>query len=53
MTIFSNCIKKKIIDLPKKFQEKLYSFQKKGVEFGIQNFGRVLIADEMVRKTHQ
>jgi len=34
--------------LPEYFQSKLYSFQKQGIEFGIKNYGRVLIADEMV-----
>lgn len=41
-------MKKKITDLPQSFQKKLYNFQKEGVEFGVQNYGRVLIADEMV-----
>jgi len=40
--------KKKMLDLPTKFQEKLYNFQKEGVAFGLKNCGRVLIADEMV-----
>jgi len=35
-------------DLPEELYQKLYPFQKKGVEFGIRNFGRVLIGDEMV-----
>lgn len=41
-------------DLPDKIKESLYDFQKKGIEFGISRFGRVLIGDEMgVGKTIQ
>lgn len=35
-------------------KENLYEFQKKGVEFGLSRFGRVLLGDEMgVGKTIQ
>jgi len=40
-------------DLPENFQKKLYNFQKEGVEFGIRNCGRVLIADEMVSNSQK
>ena len=33
--------------LPDKIKENLYDFQKKGIEFGISRFGRVLLGDEM------
>jgi len=33
--------------LPKQIFSKLYKFQKEGVEFGLSNMGRILIADEM------
>lgn len=48
-------LSKKLIDmLPKELESKLYDFQKKGVEFGLKNHGRVLIGDEMgVGKTVQ
>ena len=40
--------------LPAKMKENLYVFQKKGVEFGLSRFGRVLLGDEMgVGKTIQ
>ena len=40
--------------LPKGLQENLYDFQKVGIQFGIDKFGRVLIGDEMgVGKTIQ
>lgn len=37
-----------------KMKESLYDFQRAGIEYGIRNFGRILIADEMgVGKTIQ
>ena len=45
---------KSLDDLPKKFLSKLYSFQKEGIQFGIDHNCRLLIADEMgVGKTIQ
>ena len=41
-------------DLPEKIKNSIYEFQKKGIEFGISRFGRVLLGDEMgVGKTIQ
>lgn len=41
-------------ELPNKILENLYDFQKKGIEFGISRFGRLLLGDEMgVGKTIQ
>ena len=41
-------------DLPASIKDNLYDFQKKGIEFGISRFGRVLLGDEMgVGKTIQ
>lgn len=34
-------------DLPQQIRENLYEFQKKGIEFGVSRFGRVLLGDEM------
>jgi SNF2 family DNA or RNA helicase len=34
-------------DLPASIKDNLYDFQKKGIEFGISRFGRVLLGDEM------
>ena len=40
--------------LPEKMQSSLYDFQKKGILFGIQRYGRLLLGDEMgVGKTIQ
>ena len=40
--------------LPPKLKENLYDFQKKGIEFGLSRFGRLLLGDEMgVGKTIQ
>ena len=40
--------------LPEKIGQSLYQFQKEGIQFGIQRFGRILIGDEMgVGKTLQ
>ena len=40
--------KDKTIDkLPEKMMKALYEFQKKGIEYGIQRFGRMLLGDEM------
>ena len=33
--------------LPTRFQDSLYKFQADGIKFGIINFGRLLLADEM------
>lgn len=45
---------KKVDDLPNFILDKLYTFQKEGVQFALQHFGRVLIGDEMgVGKTIQ
>jgi SWI/SNF-related matrix-associated actin-dependent regulator 1 of chromatin subfamily A len=33
--------------LPEKIKNSVYEFQKKGIEFGISRFGRVLLGDEM------
>ena len=33
--------------LPDKMVKALYEFQKKGIEYGIQRFGRMLLGDEM------
>lgn len=45
---------KKLTDLPKKFYNKLYSFQKEGIQFAIDHNCRLLFADEMgVGKTIQ
>lgn len=46
--LFDYWNQKKITSLPESLQGKLYEFQKKGIEFGVKNYGRVLIADEMV-----
>ena len=41
-------------NLEREFREKLYPFQKKGIEFGIKRMGRIIIGDEMgVGKTIQ
>ncbi len=41
-------------DLPQQIRDNLYEFQKKGIEFGVSRFGRVLLGDEMgVGKTIQ
>jgi SNF2 family DNA or RNA helicase len=34
-------------DLPEKITSSLYEFQKKGIEFGLSRYGRVLLGDEM------
>ena len=40
--------------LPPKIKENLYEFQKEGVAFGLEKFGRMLLGDEMgVGKTIQ
>lgn len=40
--------------LPESLSKNLYNFQKQGVEFGVNNFGRILLGDEMgVGKTLQ
>lgn len=33
--------------LPPKIKDNLYDFQRKGIEFGVSRFGRVLLGDEM------
>lgn len=44
----------KFEDLPAKMRDNLYDFQKKGIEFGVSRFGRLLLGDEMgVGKTLQ
>jgi len=41
-------------DLPKSLFDSLYNFQKVGIQFGVDRFGRILIGDEMgVGKTVQ
>lgn len=41
-------------NLPEAMQKKIYEFQKQGITFGISNFGRILLGDEMgVGKTLQ
>ena len=40
--------------LPEKIAKNLYPFQKEGVQFGLEKFGRMLLGDEMgVGKTIQ
>jgi len=40
--------------LPDSMLKKLYDFQKKGIEFGVKKFGRILLGDEMgIGKTIQ
>jgi SNF2 family DNA or RNA helicase len=40
--------------LPEKMQKDLYEFQKKGILYGVERFGRLLLGDEMgVGKTIQ
>ena len=34
--------------LPVELTNKLYNFQKQGIEFGLRHCGRILIGDEMV-----
>ena len=47
-------IQPKLEDLPESLKCNLYDFQKKGVQFGIERFGRLLLGDEMgVGKTIQ
>ena len=41
---------KKIEELPQNIYQNLYEYQKEGIQFGINNYGRLLIADEMVNK---
>ena len=45
---------KSIEDLPQKIKDTIYAFQKEGIQFGLQMFGRMLLGDEMgVGKTVQ
>lgn len=40
--------------LPESMSKNLYDFQKKGIEFGVKKFGRMILGDEMgVGKTIQ
>jgi len=51
---YSRDINKSINNLPKNLYNKLYDFQRAGVEFAVKNKGRCIIADEMgVGKTIQ
>ena len=51
---YSNDQPKKLTDLPQKFYDKLYSFQKEGIQFALDHNCRLLFADEMgVGKTIQ
>ena len=46
--------KKTIDDLPESIKKVLYSFQKEGVKYGLEKYGRMLLGDEMgVGKTIQ
>ena len=38
---------KSLENLPEAMQKKIYEFQKEGITFGISNFGRILLGDEM------
>ena len=44
---YSNDQPKKLTDLPHKFYDKLYSFQKEGIQFALEHKCRLLFADEM------
>ena len=47
-------LKPRLNDLPASLYHSLYNFQKVGVQFGIDHFGRIILGDEMgVGKTIQ